>query len=100
MQRIGVGAPDSGATWSPAYAAWGGNNRTQMIRVPGGPRIEHRGIDGSANPASILDASIKEMGVPVSAICQKLSDAYGAPLLSPMRTMRSAGRPICLCHRS
>ena len=21
-----------------------------MIRVPGGPRIEHRGIDGSANP--------------------------------------------------
>ena len=49
-KRIGVGAPDSGATWSPAYAAWGGNNRTQMIRVPGGPRIEHRGIDGSANP--------------------------------------------------
>ena len=49
-KRIGVGAPDSGATWSPAYAAWGGNNRTQMIRVPGAPRIEHRGIDGSANP--------------------------------------------------
>ena len=42
--------PTPGATWSPAYAAWGGNNRTQMIRVPGGARIEHRGIDGSANP--------------------------------------------------
>ena len=41
-KRIGVGAPTSGATWSPAYAAWGGNNRTQMIRVPGGPRFEHR----------------------------------------------------------
>ena len=54
-KRIGVGAPDSGATWSPAYAAWGGNNRTQMIRVPGGPRIEHRGIDGSANPYLAAD---------------------------------------------
>jgi glutamine synthetase len=49
-KRIGVGAPSSGATWSPAYATWGGNNRTQMLRVPGGPRFEHRGIDGSANP--------------------------------------------------
>jgi glutamine synthetase len=49
-KRIGVGAPASGATWSPAYAAWGGNNRTQLIRVPGGPRFEHRGVDGSANP--------------------------------------------------
>jgi hypothetical protein len=37
---------------------------------------------------------------PVSAICQKLSDAYSAPLLSPMRTMRSGGRPISLCHKS
>jgi glutamine synthetase len=49
-KRIGVGAPASGATWSPAYAAWGGNNRTQLIRVPGGARFEHRGVDGSANP--------------------------------------------------
>jgi glutamine synthetase len=49
-KRIGVGAPDSGATWAPAYAAWGGNNRTQLIRVPGGGRFEHRGVDGSANP--------------------------------------------------
>src|SRR3954454_8462270 len=61
-KRIGVGAPDSGATWSPAYAAWGGNNRTQMIRVPGAPRIEHRGIDGSANPylaaAAVLAAGL------------------------------------------
>ncbi|MOA05729.1 hypothetical protein D3C78_1253390 [compost metagenome] len=30
---------------------------------------------------------------PVSPIAQKLSEAYGAPLLSPMRTMRSAGTP-------
>jgi glutamine synthetase len=71
-KRIGVGAPDSGATWSPAYAAWGGNNRTQMIRVPGAPRIEHRGVDGSANPylaatailAAGLDGIERELDVP------------------------------------
>ncbi len=49
-KRMGVGAPDSGATWAPAYATYGGNNRTQMLRVPEGGRIENRGCDGSANP--------------------------------------------------
>ena len=34
-KRIGVGAaPHSGATWSPAYATYGMNNRTQAIRIP------------------------------------------------------------------
>ena len=49
-KRMGVGAPTSGATWAPAYAAYGGNNRTQMIRVPEGGRIEVRAVDGAANP--------------------------------------------------
>ncbi len=49
-KRMGVGAPDSGATWAPSYATYGGNNRTQMLRVPEGGRIEHRGCDGAANP--------------------------------------------------
>jgi glutamine synthetase len=49
-KRIGVGAPVSGATWAPAYATYGGNNRTQMLRVPEGGRIENRACDGSANP--------------------------------------------------
>jgi len=49
-KRIGVGAPNSGATWAPAYVAYGGNNRTLMLRVPEGDRVEHRGVDGSANP--------------------------------------------------
>ncbi|MGH3096595.1 MAG: type III glutamate--ammonia ligase [Streptosporangiales bacterium] len=49
-KRIGVGAPNSGSTWAPAYNAYGGNNRTVMLRVPEGGRIEHRGVDGSANP--------------------------------------------------
>ncbi len=49
-KRMGVGAPTSGATWAPAYAAFGGNNRTQMIRVPEPDRLELRLGDGAANP--------------------------------------------------
>ena len=49
-KRMGVGAPESGATWAPAYAIYGGNNRTQMIRVPERGRIEVRAVDGAANP--------------------------------------------------
>jgi glutamine synthetase len=49
-KRFGVGAPQSGATWAPAYATYGGNNRTQMLRVPAGGRVENRACDGSANP--------------------------------------------------
>ena len=50
FKRIGVGPPDSGATWAPSYVAYGGNNRTQMIRIPEGGRLEVRVPDGSANP--------------------------------------------------
>ncbi len=49
-KRVGVGAPTSGATWAPAYASYGGNNRTQMLRVPEPGRVENRTVDGSANP--------------------------------------------------
>ena len=61
-KRIGVGAPASGSTWAPAYVAYGGNNRTVMLRVPEAGRVEHRGVDGSANPylasAAILAAGL------------------------------------------
>jgi len=49
-KRFGVGTPQSGATWAPAYATYGGNNRTQMLRIPESGRVENRGCDGSANP--------------------------------------------------
>ncbi len=55
-KRMGVGTPDSGATWAPAYATYGGNNRTQMLRIPEGGRIENRGVDGSANPYLAITA--------------------------------------------
>jgi|TARA_B110000438_G_scaffold275059_1_gene295719 glutamine synthetase len=66
FKRIGVGPPDSGATWAPSYVAYGGNNRTQMIRVPDGGRIEVRVPDGSANPylalAAMLAAGLDGIG--------------------------------------
>lgn len=57
-KRMGVGAPDSGATWAPAYAAYGGNNRTQMIRVPEPDRLEVRLGDGAANPYLMFAAML------------------------------------------
>jgi glutamine synthetase len=44
-----AGTPTSGATWSPIFITHGRNNRTQMLRVPGG-HIEDRTVDGSCNP--------------------------------------------------
>ena len=58
FKRIGVGPPDSGATWAPSYVAYGGNNRSQMIRVPEGGRFEVRIPDGSANPYLALAAML------------------------------------------
>jgi glutamine synthetase len=57
-KRFGVGAPQSGATWAPAYATYGGNNRTQMLRVPDGGRVENRACDGAANPYLALAAQL------------------------------------------
>jgi glutamine synthetase len=49
-KRLKVGAPNSGATWSPVFVTYGGNNRTQMIRTPAPGRFEDRTVDGSTNP--------------------------------------------------
>ena len=57
-KRMGVGPPDSGATWAPAYASYGGNNRTQMIRVPDPGRFEMRAVDGAANPYLTFTAQL------------------------------------------
>jgi glutamine synthetase len=58
-KRMGVGPPASGSTWAPAYASYGGNNRTQMLRIPtGGGRVENRAADGSANPYLAMAAQL------------------------------------------
>ena len=48
-KRLVVGRSLSGATWAPAYVTYGDNNRSSMVRVPGG-RLELRLADGSCNP--------------------------------------------------
>ncbi len=48
-KRLVVGRALSGATWAPAYIAYGDNNRTACVRIPYG-RLELRLPDGSANP--------------------------------------------------
>ncbi len=48
-KRLVVGRALSGATWAPAYIAYGDNNRTCTVRVPYG-RLELRLPDGSCNP--------------------------------------------------
>jgi glutamine synthetase len=49
-KRLVIGAPTSGATWAPAFVTYGSNNRTQMLRIPTGGRVEDRTVDGSCNP--------------------------------------------------
>ncbi len=48
-KRLVVGRALSGATWAPAYVAYGNNNRTGCIRIPGG-RLEMRLPDAGCNP--------------------------------------------------
>ena len=49
-KRTGARSTASGATWAPRRATYGGNDRSQLVRVPDAHRVELRAIDGSANP--------------------------------------------------
>jgi glutamine synthetase len=82
-KRMGVGAPLSGATWAPAYVSYGGNNRTQMLRISGGANIENRACDGSANPylamAAQLAAGLDGIDRQTDPGEPNLSDLYALP---------------------
>jgi glutamine synthetase len=56
-KRLVVGRALSGATWAPAYVAYGDNNRTACVRIPGG-RLELRLPDSGCNPYLALAAVI------------------------------------------
>jgi glutamate---methylamine ligase len=64
-KRINAPVTLSGATWSPNTVTYAGNNRTHMIRIPGGGRFEFRLADGAANPylfpAALLVAGLDGM---------------------------------------
>ncbi|MCV6626609.1 MAG: type III glutamate--ammonia ligase [Cellvibrionaceae bacterium] len=56
-KRLVVGGTASGATWAPAYIAYGDNNRSAMVRVPYG-RLEFRLPDSGCNPYLVHAALI------------------------------------------
>lgn len=54
----------TGSTWAPIFACYGGNNRTNMLRIPsGGGRVECRAADIAMNPylaaAMVLGAGLE-----------------------------------------
>ncbi|MFD9908780.1 type III glutamate--ammonia ligase [Streptomyces sp. NPDC059063] len=49
-------ATASGSSWAPGFATYGGNNRTQMLRVPAPGRVEARCVDSAANPYLAMTA--------------------------------------------
>jgi glutamine synthetase len=54
-------------TWAPVYRAYGGNNRTNTLRIPkSGGRVELRQVDPSCNPylaaAMVLTAGLEGVG--------------------------------------
>ncbi|NMD71784.1 type III glutamate--ammonia ligase [Bacillus sp. DNRA2] len=59
-KRLTAMSTSSGQTWAPNRISYGGNNRTQLVRIPGAGRIEFRAMDNNANPylaaAAILAA--------------------------------------------
>ena len=56
-KRLVVGRALSGATWAPAYATYGDNNRTACVRIPYG-RLEMRLPDSGCNPYLVTAAII------------------------------------------
>jgi len=56
-KRLVVGNALSGATWAPAYISYGDNNRSSLVRCPGG-RLELRLADGGCNPYLVHAAAI------------------------------------------
>ena len=60
-KRLVVGRALSGATWAPAYIAYGDNNRTACVRIPYG-RLEVRLPDSGCN-AYLVTAAIVAAGL-------------------------------------
>ena len=58
----GLYSTRSGFSWTPAFAGYGDNNRTQMIRVAGPGHCEDRTVSAGCNPylglAAILAAGL------------------------------------------
>jgi glutamine synthetase len=60
--RLGGITTNSGATWSPGWISYGGNNRSHMVRIPDDQRLELRLADSAANPY-LLPAAVLAAGL-------------------------------------
>ena len=61
-KRLDAQVTTSGSTWSPNAVAYGGNNRTHMVRIPDRGRFELRLMDGAANPY-LMQAGVLAAGL-------------------------------------
>ncbi|RVU21226.1 type III glutamate--ammonia ligase [Methylobacterium oryzihabitans] len=61
-KRLNAPRTASGATWAPNTVTYAGDNRTHMIRIPGGGRFEFRLADGAVNPY-LLQAALLAAGL-------------------------------------
>jgi glutamine synthetase len=93
-RRIHSSGGTSGATWSPNAIVYGANNRTTMLRVPGGGRFENRAIDSACNPylaiAGIIAAGLDgvDRGLDPGAPVTGVASPFGAEVLP--RTLAEA----------
>ncbi|NQV11253.1 MAG: type III glutamate--ammonia ligase [Cyanobacteria bacterium] len=60
--RLGGQTTNSGATWSPGWISYGGNNRSHMVRIPDDQRLELRLADSAASPY-LLPAAVLAAGL-------------------------------------
>ncbi len=74
----------SGATWAPINVAYGDNNRTAFVRIPGG-RLELRLPDAASNPY-LLTAAIIHAGL--DGVARKLDP--GAPCNDNLYALNAA----------
>ncbi|MDT0461966.1 type III glutamate--ammonia ligase [Streptomyces gibsoniae] len=87
-------ATASGSSWAPTWATYGGNNRTQMLRVPAPGRVEARCVDSAANPylamTALLAAGLDgidhgmDPGAPNEANLERDGGRGGAPVHSAL----------------
>jgi glutamine synthetase len=83
-RRLAAPPTTSGATWSPGGISYAGNNRTHMVRIPDGQRLELRLPDGTAHPyllqAAILAAGLDGIARQLDPGPRQDNDNYANPL--------------------
>jgi glutamine synthetase len=83
-RRLAAPPTTSGATWSPGGISFSGNNRTHMVRIPDGQRLELRLPDGAAHPyllqAAVLAAGLDGIERELDPGPRHDNDNYAEPL--------------------